>query len=67
MSKVLRNESTQAGKEIWRRVDEAAGKAPDWIIKMVEQASTHIEKISSKEGTLSIVEISTYPSKQMAV
>lgn len=27
----LRNEKTEAGKELWRKVDQAASRAPQWI------------------------------------
>ncbi len=27
----LRNEETQAGKDMWRKVDEAANRAPQWV------------------------------------
>ncbi len=27
----LRNENTPEGKEMWRKVDEAANRAPQWI------------------------------------
>ena len=27
----LRNEETEAGKDMWRKVDEAANRAPQWV------------------------------------
>lgn len=38
MSRLLRNESTEAAREIWRAVDNAAAKAPDWLRKKIEEA-----------------------------
>lgn len=36
--KVLRDTSTDEGRVIWRRVDQAAAKAPKWIRERVKQA-----------------------------
>lgn len=38
MSSILRNESTEAGREMWRAVDRAASRAPEWIRQKVESA-----------------------------
>jgi hypothetical protein len=38
MSNILRNESTDTGREMWRAVDRAASRAPEWIRTRVENA-----------------------------
>ncbi|NLW45779.1 MAG: hypothetical protein GXY86_00340 [Firmicutes bacterium] len=44
---VLRNESTQEGRNIWRAVDNAAAKAPNWVKKQIEGAPITENKQSS--------------------
>jgi len=43
--KTLRNDSNQRGREVWKAVDRAASRAPEWIRKRVEAAPL------SDEGT----------------
>ena len=47
---VLRNESTQEGKNIWRAVDNAAAKAPNWVKKQIESAPISERKHSSSSS-----------------
>jgi len=35
-----RNESTSTGKDMWKAVDSASSKAPEWIKKRMENSST---------------------------
>lgn len=35
--KTLRDESTDAGREIWQKVDRAASQLPDWLRLRVEE------------------------------
>lgn len=43
-TKVLRSESTQAAKDIWLAVDNAAAKAPEWVRTKIQQAPITIER-----------------------
>lgn len=35
--KTLRNESTDAGREMWQKVDRAASQLPEWVRLRVEE------------------------------
>lgn len=35
---ILRDESTEKGRSIWRKVDRAAARAPEWLRVRVDQA-----------------------------
>ena len=63
----LRNESTQAGKEIWAAVDKAASRAPDWVKgKVVEASKRNITRASKKGGSTKEVATITRISKKGA-
>ena len=49
-SHVLRNESTKTGQEMWRAVDRAASKAPEWIRQRVENAPLKTSGRESNPG-----------------
>jgi hypothetical protein len=37
-NRLLRNESTPEAREIWRAVENAAAKAPDWVKERIEKS-----------------------------
>jgi len=44
--RTLRNESTPKGREIWKAVDKAAARAPEWIKKRLDA-----ELLKEREST----------------
>ncbi len=40
--KILRNESTEAAREVWKAVDSAASKAPLFTRKKIQSASLRV-------------------------
>jgi hypothetical protein len=50
----LRNEETQAGKEIWEAVDKAASQAPDWVKGTVVKILKENIARSSKSGEVTV-------------
>ncbi len=47
--KVLRNESTEVGKRIWKAVDAAASRAPEWIKARDAASPSHARSRDLKE------------------
>ena len=46
----LRNEKTEAGKEMWRKVDQAASRAPQWVQNHISTlAAQHAAPTSQPE------------------
>jgi hypothetical protein len=33
---ILRNDSTENGKKIWKAVEKAASRAPEWVKKQIQ-------------------------------
>jgi hypothetical protein len=44
--RTLRNESTPKGREIWKAVDKAAARAPEWMKKRLDA-----ELLEKREST----------------
>lgn len=45
--RTLRDESSPKGREIWRAVDKAAAKAPEWLRKRVEAVPLKTERVGA--------------------
>jgi hypothetical protein len=48
MAGILRNESTKEGRDIWRAVDKAASKAPEWAKHKIENAPMQTNRDGEK-------------------